>query len=63
MEYDAVKDHLDRLMGGSAVLRRLFFAFLNRVFLRSRYLYRELRTLRKANFQPKAILDAGSGFG
>ncbi|MCX6638946.1 MAG: class I SAM-dependent methyltransferase [bacterium] len=63
MQYDLVKDRLERIVGDSALLRRLFFAALDRLFLRSRYIAREIKRLKKQKFNPTEILDAGSGFG
>ncbi len=63
MEYDLVKDRLEKVLGDSPFLRRIFFAALDRLFLRSRYIAREIRRLKRGGFSPERILDAGSGFG
>lgn len=63
MEYDQVKDRLEKIIGDSPVARRLFFAALDRLFLRSRYIRREIGRLKRSGFSPEEILDAGSGFG
>ncbi len=63
MEYDRVKARLEAFIGSSAIGRKLFFAALDRLFLRARYIRRELHRLRKSGFSPNKILDAGSGFG
>lgn len=63
--YDPVKDRLAKLVRNSGILRRLFYFFLNLLFLRSWHLRRiisqkggELDT--KGNWK---LLDAGCGFG
>lgn len=63
MEYDLVKKRLEEIIGGSSLTRKLFFAVLDRLFLRTRYIHRELRLLKNSGFSPEKILDAGSGFG
>ena len=63
MEYDPVKDKLQSILGSSVTARKLFFAALDRFFLRSRYVRREITRLRADGFSPGEILDAGSGFG
>jgi SAM-dependent methyltransferase len=63
VQYDLVKDRLEKIVGDSAFARKLFFAALDRLFLRSRYVAREIKRLQKQKFQPSEILDAGSGFG
>jgi 2-polyprenyl-3-methyl-5-hydroxy-6-metoxy-1,4-benzoquinol methylase len=63
MEYDPVKDKMQAALGRGVLARKLFFAALDRLFLRSRYVTREFSRLRKRGFQPVEILDAGSGFG
>lgn len=63
--YDPVKDRLAKLVRNSRILRRIFYFFLNLLFLRSWYLRRiiaykgdELNSL--GNWD---LLDAGCGFG
>lgn len=63
MEYDPVKDRLQKFLGASVSARKLFFAALNRLFLRARYVRRELERLKTSSFSPVNILDGGSGFG
>ncbi|RJP72889.1 MAG: class I SAM-dependent methyltransferase [Candidatus Zixiibacteriota bacterium] len=63
LDYDPVKDRMQRFLGESVLARRLFFAALDRLFLRSRYVWREMRRLKRRGFTPVHILDAGSGFG
>ena len=63
MEYDRVKDRMEKVLGDQPLLKKLFFAALDRLFLRSRYIAREIRRLKKGDFSPDQILDAGSGFG
>ncbi len=62
MDYDPIKDKLGRLLGSFPGGYRLLFGLLNRVFLRSWYVRRELRRLAGSK-QPATILDAGTGFG
>jgi SAM-dependent methyltransferase len=54
---------MQRFLGESILARRLFFAALDRLFLRSRYVWREMLRLKRRGFAPERILDAGSGFG
>ncbi len=63
MEYDPVKNRLQALLGDNPWLRNLFFVALDHLFLRSRYIRRELRRLARSGFRPAQILDAGAGFG
>jgi 2-polyprenyl-3-methyl-5-hydroxy-6-metoxy-1,4-benzoquinol methylase len=63
LEYDPVKDRLQALLGDNPWLRNLFFVALDHLFLRSRYIRRELRRLAQEGFRPAKILDAGAGFG
>jgi SAM-dependent methyltransferase len=63
VEYDPVKDRLQALVGRNRLARRLFFSILDRIFLRSRYVRREIERLKREAFHPEQILDAGSGFG
>ena len=63
LEYDLIKDRLEGFLGDSALAHRLFFAALDRLFLRSRYIHRELQKLKASGFSPARLLDAGSGFG
>lgn len=63
VEYDAVKNRLERLLGDSVPARKLFFGVMDRLFLRARYIRREINRLRKSGFKPASVLDAGSGFG
>ena len=63
MHYDPVKNVFAGVIRSLPVLRVAFYKTLDLMFLRSWYVRRELRLLRK-QFQGKeiAILDAGSGF-
>jgi SAM-dependent methyltransferase len=63
VEYDSVKDKLEKILGDNVPARKLFFAAMDRLFLRARYIRREIERLRGSGFDPEAILDAGSGFG
>lgn len=65
MYYDPIKDRLGRIFSLHPVLRRLFYALLHVVFLRSWYVRREIRELLSALPEGESIdvLDAGTGFG
>jgi 2-polyprenyl-3-methyl-5-hydroxy-6-metoxy-1,4-benzoquinol methylase len=63
MEYDPVKDKMQAVLGSGVLARKLFFAALDRLFLRSRYVARALSRLHRQGFMPAEVLDAGSGFG
>ena len=63
MDYDPVKHKIQSALGENAAARKVFFAVMDRLFLRSRYVARELSRLRAEGFTPEEILDAGSGFG
>jgi SAM-dependent methyltransferase len=62
MDYDPIKDKLGRMLGSFPGGYRLLFSLLNRVFLRSWYVRRELRRQARST-HPVTILDAGTGFG
>jgi|SRR5580692_1584463 2-polyprenyl-3-methyl-5-hydroxy-6-metoxy-1,4-benzoquinol methylase len=63
MEYDPVKNKIEAALGESVLARKMFFATMDRLFLRSRYVARELSQLSASGLKPREILDAGSGFG
>jgi 2-polyprenyl-3-methyl-5-hydroxy-6-metoxy-1,4-benzoquinol methylase len=63
MDYDPVKNKIHAAMGESVLARKVFFALMDRLFLRSRYVARELSKLRSGGLAPIDILDAGCGFG
>ena len=63
--YDPVKDRLAKLVRNSGILRRLFYFFLNLLFLRSWHLRRIISEI-GGEFDSKGkwyLLDAGCGFG
>jgi len=64
MHYDPIKNIFARIIKQFPVLRILFYKILDIMFLRSWYVRRELKKLRK-NFGSKklSIYDAGSGYG
>lgn len=62
MRYDPVKTDLGNVVRAHPLLRRLFYAVLGILFLRSWYVTRELRRL-FAHHRLERLLDAGSGFG
>lgn len=64
MHYDPVKNVFASVIRKFPFLRVAFYKILNLMFLRSWYVRRELKQLRK-NFQDKKIkiLDAGTGYG
>ena len=64
MHYDPVKNVFARIIRAIPVLRVAFYKLLDLMFLRSWYVRRELRELRKKfGNRQIAILDAGSGYG
>ncbi|PIQ60502.1 MAG: methyltransferase type 11 [Bacteroidetes bacterium CG12_big_fil_rev_8_21_14_0_65_60_17] len=70
MQYDPIKDRFGRLVAGRTWATRLFFFFLQMVFLRSWYVRRELRrAVQRAGSRLRDgercidVLDAGTGFG
>jgi len=64
MHYDPVKNVFAQIIRSVPVLRVAFYKLLDVMFLRSWYVRRELRALRKKlGSQQIAILDAGSGYG
>jgi SAM-dependent methyltransferase len=63
MDYDPVKNKIQAALGGNVAARKLFFAAMDTLFLRARYVARELSELSADGFRPDEILDAGSGFG
>ncbi|RPI63611.1 MAG: class I SAM-dependent methyltransferase [Ignavibacteriales bacterium] len=64
MHYDPIKNIFASIIKQFPVLRILFYKILDIMFLRSWYVRRELKKLRK-NFGSKklSIYDAGSGYG
>lgn len=64
MYYDPIKDRLGRIFSMHPVLRKIFYALLHVVFLRSWYVRREIRDILAPNAAGDIdILDAGTGFG
>jgi len=63
MEYTPIKDTLRRLIRRNALFTRLFFSLLGILFLRARYVKRELRKLLQQRWQSGKMLDAGFGYG
>ena len=63
MEYAPIKNILRRFIRGNAAMTRLFFGVMGVLFLRTRYVKRELRKLMKDERQSGKILDAGFGYG
>ncbi len=63
MQYDPIKRSLGRVFNKTTLLRILFYRLLDLLLLRSWHIRREMKTLRESGFEPKSILDAGSGFG
>ncbi len=64
MHYDPVKNIFARIIKKFSFLRVLFYKILDLMFLRSWYVRRELKKLRKKFGDKKiTIYDAGSGYG
>ena len=64
MQYDPVKNIFAGIIKKFPFLRILFYKILDLIFLRSWYVRRELRILRKKFGDKKiSIYDAGSGYG
>lgn len=62
MNYDPIKKDLGIVFNQNTFLRKVFYALLDLLLLRSWHVHRELKSWMKKN--PSAlILDAGSGFG
>lgn len=64
MQYDPIKNIFARFVSDSVFLRKSFYRVLNVMFLRSWYVRKELKGLRK-KFEKREInaYDAGTGFG
>lgn len=63
MHYDPIKDVFASLIRKFPILRILFYKMLDAMFLRSWYVRRELRALRKSlGGKEISIYDAGTGF-
>jgi SAM-dependent methyltransferase len=63
MKYDPIKKSLGIIFNKTPFLRKLFYHLLNLLLLRSWYIRKELRKLKKNLPDNPEILDAGSGFG
>ncbi len=64
MYYDPIKDIFANLIRKYPVLRILFYKLLDTMFLRSWYVRRELKSLRKGLGEKEiSIYDAGTGYG
>jgi 2-polyprenyl-3-methyl-5-hydroxy-6-metoxy-1,4-benzoquinol methylase len=63
LEYDPFKARIGRWIRKSPTLRRLFYYILGCMFLREKYVKRELRRITASGKVTKDIWDAGSGYG
>jgi SAM-dependent methyltransferase len=63
LEYDPIKAKIGWWIRRSKALRRLFYVILGRLFLRERYVKRELKQVADSGIPIRNILDAGSGYG
>lgn len=64
MQYDPIKRSLGNFFNSHSLLRRLFYALLDILLLRTWHIKRVLRELKKEKRDSiETILDAGSGFG
>lgn len=64
MNYDPIKDIFAGTIKKRPILRIIFYRLLNLFFLRSWYVRRELKNIRKrTNDKKLSVYDAGSGFG
>jgi len=63
MKYDPVKNSLGAIFNRTVFLRKLFYRLLDLLLLRSWHIRKELNILRREDFYPGRILDAGTGFG
>ena len=63
MHYDPIKEVLGRQFNRHPLLRRLFYALLNILLLRSWHVRKRLRSLAAALPADASVLDAGMGFG
>ena len=63
MRYDPVKSRIGRLVSRSVWLRKIFYALLDILLLRTWHVKKALRSFNKAKPGAENILDAGSGFG
>ncbi|MCD6117898.1 class I SAM-dependent methyltransferase, partial [bacterium] len=63
VEYDPIKERLSGIVKNSILLRKMMFAVLNLLFLRTWYVRRAVKRLHNERKSGLNILDAGSGFG
>jgi 2-polyprenyl-3-methyl-5-hydroxy-6-metoxy-1,4-benzoquinol methylase len=63
LEYDPFKARIGKWIRKSPILRRLFYYVLGCVFLREKYVKRELRRIASSGKIIDDIWDAGSGYG
>ncbi len=63
MKYDPIKKSLGKVFNRHPLLRKLFYALLNLLLLRTWFVKREFRKWKKSHPGQRNILDAGSGFG
>jgi len=63
MEYAPIKNILRGFIRGNAAMTKMFFGVMGMLFLRTRYVKRELRKLMKNGRECGKILDAGFGYG
>ncbi len=61
MEYEPLKNHLENVIGMFPCFRKLLYFGFNLVFLRQRYVLREIRNLFRDTDKIK-LYDAGAGF-
>ncbi|MFZ1081372.1 MAG: class I SAM-dependent methyltransferase, partial [Candidatus Kryptoniota bacterium] len=62
MRYEPIKDKLGKIVGESAVKRRILYCILGVIFLREWHVKRGLRKIFREK-RIESVLDAGSGFG
>ena len=63
MKYDPVKNRIGKIVNRSVWLRKLFYALLDILLLRTWHVRKALRQYANQNPDSQNILDAGSGFG
>jgi len=63
MRYDPVKGLIGRMVSKSAVLRKIFYALLDILLLRTWHVKKAVRQFAAEKTDAENILDAGSGFG
>jgi len=63
MQYEPFKEFAEKFLKKSTFIRKLFYFFLNLLFLRSWHLHKALRKISKMLPSDSNVLDAGSGLG